>query len=136
MNQIAKEAAQKIIWDLTCRKGLKHEWDCIDKEIQEEIEEAWTKIIVEQFSNRIEHFVIKESDPQRTVLLAEIEKLKQRNITEDKRIYDEALQQVIEVCDKYINIAKIKDLNEFQDGAISCAKAIKSELQKISKQSN
>ena len=74
MNQIAKEAAQKIIWDLTCRKGLKHEWDCIDKEIQEEIEEAWTKIIVEQFSNRLEHFVIKESDPQRTVLLAEMEK--------------------------------------------------------------
>lgn len=84
----------------------------------------------------VEQQVIKESDPQRTVLLAEIEKLKQRNITEDKRIYDEALQQVIEVCDKYINIAKIKDLNEFQDGAISCAKAIKSELQKISKQSN
>lgn len=42
----AKKIVDEIIADLIDRRGLKHEWYAIDEDIQEEIHEAWTNIIL------------------------------------------------------------------------------------------
>lgn len=42
----ALEAARGIIFDLSDRRGIGHEWVQIDPEIQEEILEKWTVIIM------------------------------------------------------------------------------------------
>ena len=42
----AQEAVDKILDDLTSRKGLRHEWDDIDEDIQKEITEEWISIVM------------------------------------------------------------------------------------------
>jgi hypothetical protein len=41
----ADKAVDKIIYDLSDRRGLRQEWDQIDDEIKCEIKAIWTKII-------------------------------------------------------------------------------------------
>lgn len=45
--QRARFAVKKIVRDLTGRKGLRQEWEQIDEEIRTEIEEEWTRLIIE-----------------------------------------------------------------------------------------
>lgn len=45
---IADKAVQKIIDDLTDRRGLKGEWHQIDPETQKEIRDEWSMIIVNE----------------------------------------------------------------------------------------
>jgi len=44
VGQQAEEIADAIIDDLTDRKGLRHEWDNIDEDIQAEIRAGWINI--------------------------------------------------------------------------------------------
>jgi hypothetical protein len=44
-NKDALEALDKIITDLTDRRGLRHVWDDLDEDIQQEIKEEWYGII-------------------------------------------------------------------------------------------
>ena len=41
----AEEAVRNIVRDLTDRNGLQNEWDNIDIEIHDEIQDTWAKII-------------------------------------------------------------------------------------------
>jgi hypothetical protein len=43
----AKALVEMILADLTDRKGLRHAWDMIDEDIQEEIVETWQRLAVE-----------------------------------------------------------------------------------------
>ncbi len=43
----ASSAVAKIVADLTNRRGLRQQWDSIDKDLKEEILEAW-RLIVER----------------------------------------------------------------------------------------
>jgi len=43
--ELAEHIVDKIIADLRNRKGLRQEWDLIDKEIQEDIKHTWRSII-------------------------------------------------------------------------------------------
>ena len=45
--QRARAAADRIVDDLTDRRGLGDEWGSIDGETREDIIETWTKIIVD-----------------------------------------------------------------------------------------
>lgn len=45
MDKVAEKIVSAILDDLTGRKGLRHEWDMIDEDIQEEIKAEWTEII-------------------------------------------------------------------------------------------
>lgn len=45
----ALEAVDKIVEDLTDRRGLRQEWENIDEEIQAEIKLAWAKVIDSTF---------------------------------------------------------------------------------------
>lgn len=36
-----EEAVDAIVQDLTCRRGLRHEWDNIDEEVEAEIKNEW-----------------------------------------------------------------------------------------------
>jgi hypothetical protein len=49
MPTIFEKCADAIIEDLTDRKGLKHEWNNIDADIQAEIRAAWAAIIEDIF---------------------------------------------------------------------------------------
>lgn len=42
----ASIAVDKIIDDLSDRKGLRHEWEQIDEDIQEEIKDQWRLIVL------------------------------------------------------------------------------------------
>lgn len=44
-SDIAKQAVEAIVYDLTDRGGLSDEWDQIDEEIQVEIKNKWHGII-------------------------------------------------------------------------------------------
>jgi trans-2-enoyl-CoA reductase len=44
----AKRIVDAIISDLTDRRGLRQEWEEIDSDIQNEIREAWTRIVMER----------------------------------------------------------------------------------------
>lgn len=44
-NSTGKQAANAIIRDLSDRRGLRHEWDRIDREIQVEIRKKWAALI-------------------------------------------------------------------------------------------
>lgn len=41
----SRERAERIVRDLSSRKGLGDEWDQIDPEVQEEIIDLWARII-------------------------------------------------------------------------------------------
>ncbi len=43
----ARSAANEIVKDMSGRGGGDHWWDSVDHDIQEEIIEAWAKIIME-----------------------------------------------------------------------------------------
>jgi trans-2-enoyl-CoA reductase len=43
--EIASEIVQKIIGNLTDRRGLRQAWDEIDEDIQTEIAETWQGIV-------------------------------------------------------------------------------------------
>lgn len=45
--QQAAEIVEAIIEDLTDRKGLRHAWEMIDDDIQEEIRAAWREAAFE-----------------------------------------------------------------------------------------
>lgn len=45
--ELAAEIVDKIVDDLTSRKGLRHQWDIIDDEIQAEIGQRWREIVLE-----------------------------------------------------------------------------------------
>ena len=47
----ARTAAQKIILNLTDRRGLRQEYDMIDEVTRQEIEDTWTNIIANECSN-------------------------------------------------------------------------------------
>lgn len=46
--EVAEHIVEKILEDLTDRKGLRQEWEKIDAEVQEEIKFKWV-MIVENF---------------------------------------------------------------------------------------
>ncbi len=43
----ANALVERIVADLTDRKGLRHAWDMIDEDIQEEIVEGWQQMALE-----------------------------------------------------------------------------------------
>jgi hypothetical protein len=43
--EAARGAVQRIIEDLTRRRGLRQEWDDIDEGIQQQIREGWEGIV-------------------------------------------------------------------------------------------
>lgn len=43
----AKQAVAKIIYDLTDRSGLSNEWEAIDEDVQQEIIDKWRAIVAE-----------------------------------------------------------------------------------------
>lgn len=45
MSKLVVKAVKAIIRDLAGRSGLGNEWEQIDKEIQEEIEREWQRIV-------------------------------------------------------------------------------------------
>jgi hypothetical protein len=47
----AKIAVEGIIKDLTNRRGLRQEWEQIDEDIQEEIKDQWTLIVLNAMDN-------------------------------------------------------------------------------------
>jgi hypothetical protein len=47
--QRARQAVDKIVADLRDRRGLKHEWNSIDPDIQAEIRTQWERFIFEAF---------------------------------------------------------------------------------------
>ncbi len=51
--EIAKKAVKIIVSDLSDRRGLGNEWDQIDKDIQDEIKEQWTRYIEAAFEGRV-----------------------------------------------------------------------------------
>lgn len=44
--EIAEKVVKGIVEDLRDRRGLKGEWNAIDKDIQQEIRDAWAKIVI------------------------------------------------------------------------------------------
>ena len=44
----AKKTVDKLISDISGRKGIGDEWDSINSSIQEEIKETWTNIIIKE----------------------------------------------------------------------------------------
>lgn len=44
----ARKVVEGIIKDLTDRRGLRQEWDMIDDDIQDEIKDKWTDIVLEK----------------------------------------------------------------------------------------
>lgn len=44
--KIAMKIIEDILYDLKDRKGIKHSWNEIDDDVQEEIKETWKKIIM------------------------------------------------------------------------------------------
>ena len=46
------EIIEEIIEDISDRRGLKNEWNGIDKDIQDEIKEVWFNIIKEKIYGR------------------------------------------------------------------------------------
>ena len=46
-NDVVELAVLAIIYDLSDRRGLKHEWVHIDEDIQKEIKDIWIEIIKE-----------------------------------------------------------------------------------------
>lgn len=48
MAEWIERAVERIVDDLTDRKGLRHEWDNIDVDIQDEIVAQWRAIIAEE----------------------------------------------------------------------------------------
>lgn len=57
MERISKEILDDILYDLTDRKGFRHQWDATDEDVREEIKVAWLKIIQEKLG---EEFVSHE----------------------------------------------------------------------------
>ena len=47
-DQLAKLIVEELIEDISDRRGLKHEWEQIDDDIQQEIKSEWSKIILRQ----------------------------------------------------------------------------------------
>ncbi len=47
----AESIVNDIIKDLTDRRGLRQEWECIDQDIQQEIRDEWKKIVLGHLSN-------------------------------------------------------------------------------------
>ena len=45
---------RKLLDDLTDRRGLKHEWHSIDKEVQKEIIRTWIKIVRQCIAERLD----------------------------------------------------------------------------------
>jgi len=48
--KIAKNIVDKILLDISDRKGIKHEYNNIDEDILEEIKTTWKKIITDELS--------------------------------------------------------------------------------------
>lgn len=46
-----RKAIKEIVFDIQDRRGLKHEWNNIDEDIQEEIKESWFNIIKDSLKN-------------------------------------------------------------------------------------
>ena len=53
VEDIAKEIFEKIESDLRDRRGIRHEWDMVDDDIQEEIRETNQKHIVDVLAKYI-----------------------------------------------------------------------------------
>jgi len=51
----ASQIVREIVADLSDRRGLRHEWEQIDPDIQREIVETWTKIVTK-------HLKVDEGD--------------------------------------------------------------------------
>jgi len=47
MSDKAEEIVEKIIADLCDRRGLRHTWDSIDEDTQQEIRNTWITIVKE-----------------------------------------------------------------------------------------
>jgi len=45
--KLVAKIVEKIVCDLTDRRGLRQAWEGIDEEIQEEIRQAWANIILD-----------------------------------------------------------------------------------------
>lgn len=49
--RIAQRCVDKILADMTDRRGLRQEWDNIDEDIQEDIKMEWLHIIATEIDN-------------------------------------------------------------------------------------
>jgi hypothetical protein len=58
---IANIMVNRIVADLTDRRGLRQEWEAIDSEVQSEIEETWMKIIETTLTECTEKMSNKET---------------------------------------------------------------------------
>ncbi len=45
--EVASDAVQAILDDMSDRSGLQNAWDEIDADIQDEIREEWTKLVLQ-----------------------------------------------------------------------------------------
>ena len=48
VSEVAENIVSEIIKDLSDRRGLRHEWDRIDEDIQAEIRTTWEQIVVRE----------------------------------------------------------------------------------------
>ncbi len=48
IKDFAEKVVEKIVYDLSDRRGLRQEWEGIDDEIQKEIKSVWRSIINEE----------------------------------------------------------------------------------------
>ena len=46
--QLSKNIVERIMWDFTDRRGLRQEWDAIDKDTKKEIIKTWENIVLEE----------------------------------------------------------------------------------------
>lgn len=54
LEKVAKSAVEKVVADLTDRRGLRQAWEAIDPEIQAEIVREWQKIVEQAFDDALE----------------------------------------------------------------------------------
>jgi len=50
---VSNKIVNKILADLTDRRGFRQEWDMTDKEIQNEIEQEWNSIVYQEIIENI-----------------------------------------------------------------------------------
>lgn len=48
MNNLAKSVVEKILDDLTDRRGLRHEWERLDDDVKDEIRQKWEEIVKDE----------------------------------------------------------------------------------------
>jgi hypothetical protein len=82
----ARRKALAIIGDLTDRKGLKHEWENIDEDIQDEIFQMWVSIIERDASPKVD--VTGDAAERMKLLEARYEGAARSASTSEDQVYE------------------------------------------------